>query len=306
MLPISNAKDFYILIANTNAMEFQDIVMKINLKKLIIIPVVMLIFSILIVANGIVNHSLPMGFDLKGGTLITVYNAPSDIDLKEKMKELGYDVKVGKIKSYSGEVGVTLEIPKFLSTKEKEEITDYLNSLGIERENIMMKDAEPSISEKLLKDGVKAMVFAFLFMGFVVFLRFKTVVPSFAVILSAFSDIITTVAVMCLLGIELTAGSLVALLLLIGYSVDTDILLTTRLLVRRGGTFYERLASAMKTGLTMASTTICAVFILYLASSSIELKQISVVILIGLVIDVINTWIQNARILEWYVERKKK
>jgi len=142
-------------------------------------------------------------------------------------------------------------------------------------------------------------------MGLVVFFRFKTFVPSFAVILSAFSDIVTTVAVMCILSIELTAGSLVALLLLIGYSVDTDILLTTRLLVRKGGTFYERLANAMKTGLTMASTTICAISLLYLASSSIELKQISIVILIGLVIDVINTWVQNARILEWYVEKKK-
>lgn len=288
-------------------MEFQDIVEKINLKKLIIIPIVMLIFSMLIVANGIIKDSLPMGFDLKGGTLITIYNAPANLNLKEEIrKELGYEVKVGSIKSSLGEVGKTLEINQFLSTEEKEKITDFLVSLGIKRDNIMIRDAEPSISKKLLRDGVKAVIFAFIFMAIVVFLRFKTFVPSFAVVLSAFSDIVTTIAMMCILGIELTAGSLVALLLLIGYSVDTDILLTTRLLVRKGGTFNERLASAMKTGLTMASTTICAVFMLFIASSSIELKQIAVVILIGLVIDIINTWIQNAAILEWYVEKMGK
>lgn len=285
-------------------MKFQNIVAKLNLKKLIIIPILMLIFSILIVGYHISNNTVPMGFDLKGGTLITIYSVPENIDLKTEFEKLGYKAKIGKISS-GGEYGTTIEIDQFLSTEEKERIREYLSSLGINKEKILIKDAEPSISRKLLKDGIKAVLFAFLFMAFVVFLRFKTFVPSFAVVLSAFSDIVVTIAVMCILNIELTAGSLVALLLLIGYSVDTDILLTTRLLVRRGGNFEEKLAGAMKTGLTMASTTLSAVGILYIVSASMELKQIAVVILIGLLVDIINTWIQNARILEWYMERKK-
>jgi preprotein translocase subunit SecF len=36
------------------------------------------------------------------------------------------------------------------------------------------------------------------------------------------------------------------------------------------------------------------------------LKQIMTILLIGLVVDLINTWIQNAGILRWYVEKKEK
>ncbi|MFQ5886747.1 MAG: preprotein translocase subunit SecF, partial [Anaerolineae bacterium] len=107
-------------------------------------------------------------------------------------------------------------------------------------------------------------------------------------------------------GIELSPGTFVALLLLIGYSVDTDILLTTRLLVRKTGTFEERLSGAMKTGLTMNATTMAAVLVILLASTSVILKEIAVVILIGLMVDLINTWIQNAGILHWYVTRGGK
>ncbi|MEE9474827.1 MAG: hypothetical protein V3V36_04060, partial [Candidatus Hydrothermarchaeaceae archaeon] len=119
-------------------------------------------------------------------------------------------------------------------------------------------------------------------------------------------DIITTLAIMIVLQIKLSMGSFVALLLLIGYSVDTDILLTTRLLVKRQKSIKERIKGAMRTGLTMAGTTISAMIVLLLVATSTLLKEIAVVLLIGLLVDLINTWIQNVGILWWYLERDKK
>ena len=94
--------------------------------------------------------------------------------------------------------------------------------------------------------------------------------------------------------------------MLIGYSVDTDILLSTRLLKRREGTEMERIYGAMKTGLTMAITTIIAVTIALLISQSEIIRQIMIILLIGLLVDLINTWIQNVGLLRLYLERKAK
>jgi len=55
-------------------------------------------------------------------------------------------------------------------------------------------------------------------------------VPSSCVILAAVSDIISTIAVTNLLGLKMSTAGIAALLMLIGYSVDTDILLTTKVL----------------------------------------------------------------------------
>ena len=144
---------------------------------------------------------------------------------------------------------------------------------------------------------------AFILMSIIVFFIFRSPVPSFAVILAAVSDIVITLALMQVFSIELSFASLAAILTLIGYSVDTDVLLTTRVL-KGAGTVSERIRSAMKTGFTMSLTTIGALTAVILVSISQVLTQIAMVLLIGLVIDLVNTWIQNTAILEWFARRR--
>jgi preprotein translocase subunit SecF len=125
------------------------------------------------------------------------------------------------------------------------------------------------------------------------------------VILSAFADIVEAFAVSQILGIKLSLATFTALLLLIGYSVDTDILLTTRVLKTEGDT-SEKIKRAMKTGMTMLATTGAALVALFAMGASPVIVQITSVLLIGLLFDVLNTWITNAGLLRWYVERKEK
>jgi preprotein translocase subunit SecF len=84
-------------------------------------------------------------------------------------------------------------------------------------------------------------------MGLVVFFYFRSIAPSLAVILEAFSDIIVTLAIFNLTGIKLSTAGIAAFLMLIGYSVDTDILLSTRVLKRKDGTVMERWQSKYAT-----------------------------------------------------------
>ncbi len=145
-------------------------------------------------------------------------------------------------------------------------------------------------------------------MAIVVFIIFRTVVPSGAVIISAFADILMTLVAINLLGIKMSSGGIIALLMLIGYSVDTDILLTNRVLKRQEGSLNERLVGAFKTGLTMTLTSLVAVAValLVVKSFSVTLTQIFTILAIGLIFDIFNTWITNVSILKWYVLSKEK
>ena len=143
-------------------------------------------------------------------------------------------------------------------------------------------------------------------MGLVVLITFRSLVPSFFVILAATSDILCTLAVVSLLGIKLTTAGVAAFLMLIGYSVDTDILLTTRVLKRKEGSVFDRIISSMKTGMTMSLTSFTAALLAYFFTSSDIIKQIMIIIVIGLFFDMMNTWIQNTGILRWHLEKKAK
>ena len=134
----------------------------------------------------------------------------------------------------------------------------------------------------------------------------KHSIPSIAVILSAFTDIVVTAAIVNVLGVKLSTAGIAAFLMLIGYSVDTDILLTTKLLKRKQGTLNEKTFGAMKTGLTMTATTLVAITLALIFTQSETIRQIMLILLIGLIVDLMSTWIQNFGILWIFIKKKEK
>ena len=72
----------------------------------------------------------------------------------------------------------------------------------------------------------------------------------------------------------------------------------------------------MKTGMTMTLTTLAALIALFVVSSGSYLvssftridiiRDISVVLIFGLIADIVNTWMTNVGILKWYLEKTGK
>jgi preprotein translocase subunit SecF len=108
------------------------------------------------------------------------------------------------------------------------------------------------------------------------------------------------------MGEQLSLPVLAGTLMLIGYSVDTDIVLTTELLRSPGKEVPQRFRAAAKTGLTMSIAALAALTTMYFISGSVVIQQISGVLIIGLLCDIPSTWLTNGGILRWYLERKAK
>jgi preprotein translocase subunit SecF len=143
-------------------------------------------------------------------------------------------------------------------------------------------------------------------MGLAVFIIFRQPLPSFYVVFAAIATIVETVFITNIFGIALSTGGLAALLMLLGYSVDTDIVLTTRVLKSKGQEIHERAIAGLRTGLTMSITSLAATITGFLISQSPMIKEIMLILTIGIMFDIINTWLFNAPILVKYVEKKER
>jgi len=174
---------------------------------------------------------------------------------------------------------------------------------------IQKREIGPSLGENFFNTGITVSVIGFLLVLMVVFLFFREVLPSIAIILAIIFDIFGALALMSVFGIPLSLATIPALLMLIGYSVDTDLMLTTRLLKRKEGTPRERAHGSMLTGLTMTVTTLAALTVMATLSYFGQLQvvfEISAVLLFGLLADLLSTWLMNTPMLLWYVERKEE
>lgn len=137
------------------------------------------------------------------------------------------------------------------------------------------------------------------------FLYIKTSPTSTIIIFNVLSDLIITIGAINLLGMHLSSAGIAAFLMLIGYSVDTNILLSTKVLKSTTpGDRLTQIFNAMKTGLMMNATTLVAVIIAIIFTQSEVIRQIMMILLIGLVAGIINTWILNAGVLRWTMEKK--
>ena len=91
--------------------------------------------------------------------------------------------------------------------------------------------------------------------------------------------------------------------MMLGYSIDTNMLLTTAVLKRRGD-IEANVKRARKTGLTVTFVGLISLLPIYFLSNNPVVQEISFVLAVGIAAEAVNTWIQNAGILRWWVMRK--
>jgi preprotein translocase subunit SecF len=264
-------------------------------RQLVIIPLVILAISLVVLAINIATTGMPVtpGIDFSGGTAVTIITT----DTKEQIAGYFADYPLREVSDMND--GKFLKFGLMDDEKYKS-LTSVINE---KYPDARIDQIGETFGKSLQTQAILALLFSFIGMSVVIFLSFRTFVPAVAVVLSAFADMVMTAAVMNLVSIPLSLGTLAALLMLIGYSVDSDILLTNRVL-KRQGKLHDKLDGAFHTGIIMTSTTLAAAAALLIVAwfGAVQiLIEISAVLLIGLLFDVMNTWLTNVGILKWYV-----
>lgn len=268
-----------------------------NHKILIAIPIILALLSLVLIGF----HGLEQGVDLKGGSQAELQLldsvTPSELEDILDAKLNTQNIKM----TNNGNNKVTVELENNINS------STFTSAIDGKAKVISYNEIGPVLSEEAMGQIYIAMLFAFIFMAVTVFIVFREPVPSVAIILAALCDILIALGGMSIFKIPLSIASVGALLMLIGYSVDTDILLTTRLLKRREGTVEERAKNAMYTGLTMSFAAIAAMAILFIVTKLImpeatTLSNISAVLVIGLIGDILSTWLMNLGILKTYID----
>jgi preprotein translocase subunit SecF len=169
-------------------------------------------------------------------------------------------------------------------------------------------EVTPTLGAFFLGQMLNIIVTAFILVAIAVFFVFRTPIPSLSVVFGAGNDILVALGLMGLFGIPLGVASIGGLLMLIGYSIDTDMLSAIRILKRTEGTPAERAFSTLKTGLTMTFAAIISFGILLTVSYVAFIPtyfEIASVVLFGLIADIFTTWFGNTVLVLWYKQRKE-
>lgn len=279
-----------------------------NYKKLLVIPAILLILSLYYVFNTFqeTGDIIHRDITLTGGTSVTILGDIDKEGLESFISGKFDDYQIKEVRDLATGKRDAVIVDTNAGADETKDILEEFLGYELNEENSSIEFTGAVIGQGFYQQLRIAILFAFILMSIVIFIIFRTFVPSLAVILAAFADIVMTLGIIDFVGIRISGAGIVALLMLIGYSVDSDILLTSRVLRSREDSINERILSAFKTGMLMTlaalGAVIVALIIVYRFSD--VLTQIFGILTIGLLFDIINTWITNVGILKMYVERK--
>ncbi|WP_418285933.1 protein translocase subunit SecF [Halorubrum sp. DTA46] len=271
-------------------------------RQLVAIPLAILVLSLAIIGGWYLVTGAPanLGLEFTGGVELRIAD-DGDGNMEERI-ETAFDQEPDSVRSIPAD---DVYVVTFRSTADDpdglaNDLEDQAEAAGLATEAI--DQVSPSFAADTAQTAIFGVGLAFLGMSVLVFALFRTFVPSVAVVASAFSDLVIPIAVMNLLGIQMTLGTIAALLMIIGYSVDSDILLNNSVL-RRTGDFYESVSRATRTGVTMTLTSMAAMIVMAIVASVFGidlLRNIGIILAVGLCADLMNTYLMNVSLLRWY------
>jgi preprotein translocase subunit SecF len=276
-------------------------------RKLLIIPLILILLSLSFLAIGYIRDGTPIkrGIDLEGGVQFTIrYSTPVNTNdfessLRSALGTRDIDVTATTNPTTRQQetliisVGGDLDNDQVLSA-----IENYLN-IELGQKDYSVRALGSSLASTFWTQALWVFAFAFIFMASVVFFFFRKLATSGTIVLAISADIIIILGFMSILNLRLSLATIAALLMIIGYGVDSNILLANKLVKEHRGDLFNGIRSALHTGLTMSATTLSALTALMIFANSIVLREIAGVLLIGLLADLVNTWILNANLLLW-------
>lgn len=276
-------------------------------KKLMLIPTVILLFfgSVIIYTKVTTGEYFRKDISLEGGTSITLYLDEPIANIEAWLEDAwGEDTQVviisnplGGFRGYDFRIGEELTI-----TEVKAELSALLGR-EVSSDDFSMGLQGASIAKNFFNESLIIIAISFVLMGLVALYYFKSLLPAISITFSTIADVIVVVGMLNLLGESLSVASIGALLMLIGLSTDSDMLLAANIIRKKD---VKRLKRSFKTELTMSLAAITTSLVMYSLTNIDMIRSIALILMIGSISDVVNTWILSAGLQRIYMEWKKK
>ncbi len=266
-------------------------------RTLVYIPAILFVLSLVLFAYNQYMYDSPVhkSVELIGGKVITIsYSGIQKQPFENYATKHEYDIR------YIGSNTLTVEIP--YNANDTKIISDLKQWISMD--DYSVREIGPVLGEKFWSQSQMAILVALVFISIMVFFLFRSFVPSVAVISSIIIDTVLTTAIVTLMGKEFSIAMIGALLTIMAYSIDTDVLLTTKLTKTRSD-FRVAMRDAMQTATIIILASLVSSVTVYVVSTNQVLDDIALVLTIGLIVDFIVTWFQNAGIIKWWVDERK-
>ncbi len=257
---------------------------------------------------------LNFGVDFKGGTLIELRSNDKNINVTS-LRQSFNKMNLGdfNVKKFGNENDFLIKIEKKDTSANAIEVIkkDLTSSLGGSFNFRRVENVGPKVSSELLKSGIIAIALSLAAMLFYIWIRFEWQF-SLGAILALFHDVIITLGLFSLFGLEINLSIVAAVLTIVGYSMNDTVVIYDR--VRENLRKFSDIKIYELTNISInetlsrtiitSATTLLALVSIYLFGGEI-LKGFSLAMIMGVIFGTYSSiYIANPVLVKLRVSQK--
>lgn len=279
-----------------------------NYKKYMIIPLITLIFfsGVIIYNKAVYGEYFFKDISLKGGTSITLYTTTIP-GIEEWLTNNWPEAELVMIKDSIGNFkGYDFRTAEELTISDAKEKLSNLTDKVITENDFSMGYQSASIASSFFNEFGIIILISFTLMGLVALYYFKSPINALTTAFATLTNIIVVVGMMNLLKEPLSVPGIGAILMLLGLSTDTDILLASNLVNKSVKESVEKLRRIFMTELTISIAAITNALVIYLLTGIDVIRSIALILLIGTIADLMSTIFFSSGLMIMYNEWRQK
>lgn len=214
-------------------------------KKFLVFSISLLIVAIvyLVYRTFVFGRLVDFSVDVAGGYLITFPRIISESEIETILKDIG----ITDYNIYSTSNNIYIET----SSQNIRKFIEFLKEKNIPEEQITIQEFSSYIGSIVLNQLITLFIISTILISIFIVIRFRKKQPVLGILLVILWDIVFTLTLINLFGFKLGFVGLVALLGILGFAIDNNIVLATNVFQEKEINFDDRIKISLKVGLLM-------------------------------------------------------
>jgi preprotein translocase subunit SecF len=276
-----------------------------NYKKFIVVTIMLFIlFTGIILFNYFRNgYIIKKSIDISGGYL-TMINNNYHITNQE-INNVLYKMNITDYIVYNTPNIIYIESREKINVSELINLFNLYYNISLTPQDISVQQYSSIVGNIIFNQFVEFVFITMILVGFVIFIAFRVSNVTLNIMSTIAFDILGLLAILSLTGFPIGANGFIAMLMILGFAIDNNVVLSTNIVKEREKPFIERVKMSFRVGMLMELIALYTLIILYLFVPVPSVREFSAVLSIAIMLDLLYYLIGNIPLYKYFESKKE-
>jgi len=184
-------------------------------------------------------------------------------------------------------------------------LNQYYN-ISIQPSDISIQQYSSLVGDLIFNQFLFFVILTMIFASFVIFIVFRVSNTTLNIISTILLDVIGLLAILSITKYPIGANGFIAMLMILGFAIDNNVVLSTNMIKEKDKPFIERVKMSFRVGMLMEIIALYTLLLLYFIVPDPSVKEFSFVLSTATILDLIYYLIGNIPLYKYFEAEKEQ